>query len=42
VGDHTVVGLTWGQLADHALITVGVLSEEVVEQAAGIVGKGAQ
>jgi NDMA-dependent alcohol dehydrogenase len=34
--------ITWGQLADHALITVGVLSEEVVEQAAGIVGKGSQ
>jgi S-(hydroxymethyl)glutathione dehydrogenase/alcohol dehydrogenase len=37
-----VVELTWGQLADHAIITVGVLSSEVVDQAAAIVGKGCQ
>ncbi|HEY0935825.1 MAG TPA: NDMA-dependent alcohol dehydrogenase [Trebonia sp.] len=34
--------ITWGQLADHALITIGVLNAEVVDQAAAIVGKGAQ
>jgi alcohol dehydrogenase (nicotinoprotein) len=39
---QAVVELTWGQLADHAIITVGVLSEEVVSQAAAIVGKGGQ
>jgi S-(hydroxymethyl)glutathione dehydrogenase/alcohol dehydrogenase len=37
-----VVALTRGQLADHAICTVGVLDAEVVSQAAGIVGKGAQ
>ena len=39
---EAVQELTWGQLADHAIITVGVLSSEVVSQAAGIVGKGGQ
>src|SRR5581483_7973728 len=39
---QAVVEMTWGQLADHAVITVGVLSEEVVSQAAAIVGKGCQ
>lgn len=37
-----VVHMTRGQLADHAIITVGVLSTEVVAQATAIVGKGAQ
>jgi alcohol dehydrogenase (nicotinoprotein) len=37
-----VVELTRGQLAEHAICTVGVLSEEVVSQAAAIVGKGGQ
>jgi alcohol dehydrogenase (nicotinoprotein) len=39
---EAVVEITRGQLADHAIITVGVLSEEVVDQAAAIVGKGCQ
>ena len=39
---QAVIELTRGQLADHALITIGVLSAEVVDQAAAIVGKGAQ
>jgi len=39
---EAVVELTRGQLADHAIITVGVLSAEVVQEAAAIVGKGAQ
>ena len=39
---EAVIELTRGQLADHALITIGVLNAEVVEQAAAIVGKGAR
>src|SRR5215468_8473824 len=39
---EAVVDLTRGQLADHAIITVGVLSAGVVQEAAAIVGKGAQ
>jgi alcohol dehydrogenase (nicotinoprotein) len=39
---ETVVELTRGQLADHAICTVGVLTSEVVSQAAAIVGKGGQ
>jgi alcohol dehydrogenase (nicotinoprotein) len=39
---EAVVDLTRGQLADHAICTVGVLSAEVVAQAARIVGKGGQ
>jgi len=39
---EAVVEMTWGQLADHAIITIGVLSSEVVDQAAAIVGKGSQ
>jgi S-(hydroxymethyl)glutathione dehydrogenase/alcohol dehydrogenase len=31
---------TWGQLADHAIITVGTLDTTVVNQAASIIGKG--
>ena len=34
--------LTRGQLADHAIVTIGVLNSEVIDQAAAIVGKGAQ
>jgi Zn-dependent alcohol dehydrogenase len=34
--------MTRGQLADHAIITVGVLESEVVDQATAIVGKGCQ
>ncbi|MFD2417143.1 NDMA-dependent alcohol dehydrogenase [Amycolatopsis pigmentata] len=34
-----VVETTWGQLADHALITVGVLHDEVIANALDIVGK---
>jgi alcohol dehydrogenase (nicotinoprotein) len=37
-----VVDLTWGQLADHAIITVGVLNSDVVSAAAAIVGKNGQ
>nr|WP_225955630.1 NDMA-dependent alcohol dehydrogenase [Amycolatopsis lexingtonensis] len=32
--------LTWGQLADQALITVGTVDEEVVSAAFDVVGKG--
>jgi alcohol dehydrogenase (nicotinoprotein) len=39
---HAVVRMTRGQLADHAICTVGVLEAEVVSQAAAIVGKGGQ
>jgi S-(hydroxymethyl)glutathione dehydrogenase/alcohol dehydrogenase len=39
---EAVVELTRGQLADHAICTVGVLTAEVVSQAAAIVGKGGQ
>ncbi|HUZ23812.1 MAG TPA: NDMA-dependent alcohol dehydrogenase [Streptosporangiaceae bacterium] len=39
---QAVIELTRGQLADHAICTVGVLSAEVVTQAAAIVGKGGQ
>ena len=39
---EAVIELTRGQLADHALITIGVLNAEVVDQAAAIVGKGCQ
>ena len=39
---EAVIDLTRGQLADHALITIGVLNAEVVDQAAAIVGKGGQ
>ena len=33
---------TWGQLADHAIITVGTLHSDVVDQAVQIVGKAGQ
>ena len=32
--------LTWGQLADQALVTVGVVEEDVVTSAFNVVGKG--
>jgi alcohol dehydrogenase (nicotinoprotein) len=37
-----VTDATRGQLADHAIITVSVNDQEVVGQAIGIIGKGAQ
>ena len=37
-----VVRLTRGQLADHAILTVGELDAEVVTQAVGIIGKNGQ
>jgi alcohol dehydrogenase (nicotinoprotein) len=37
-----VVDMTRGQLADHAICTVGVLTSDVVGAAAAIVGKGGQ
>jgi S-(hydroxymethyl)glutathione dehydrogenase/alcohol dehydrogenase len=37
-----VVETTWGELADHAIITVGVLHDEVVANALQVVGKGGQ
>jgi S-(hydroxymethyl)glutathione dehydrogenase/alcohol dehydrogenase len=39
---QAVAELTRGQLAEHAICTVGVLTAEVVAQAAAIVGKGGQ
>jgi S-(hydroxymethyl)glutathione dehydrogenase/alcohol dehydrogenase len=39
---EAVVAMTRGQLADHAICTVGVLNPDVVSQATAIVGKGAQ
>jgi alcohol dehydrogenase (nicotinoprotein) len=35
-----VVATTWGQLADHAILTPGVLTEEIVQAAVAMVGKG--
>lgn len=37
-----VVELTRGQLADHAIVTVGVVDSEVIRQAFDIAGKGGQ
>lgn len=39
---EAVVSLTRGQLADHAICTVGVLTAEVVSEAIDIVGKAGQ
>ncbi|MEV5413487.1 NDMA-dependent alcohol dehydrogenase [Thermopolyspora sp. NPDC052614] len=39
---EAVVEMTWGQLADHAIVTVGELTAEVVSQATAMVGKGCQ
>jgi len=37
-----VVESTWGELADHAIITVGVLHDQVIHDALAIVGKTGQ
>lgn len=37
-----VVEATWGELADHAIITVGSLHDEVIHNAINIVGKTGQ
>jgi alcohol dehydrogenase (nicotinoprotein) len=37
-----VIDLTRGQLADHAILTVGVMNAEVVQQAVDMVGKTGQ
>jgi S-(hydroxymethyl)glutathione dehydrogenase/alcohol dehydrogenase len=37
-----VVETTWGELADHAIITVGVLHDEVIADAVKVVGKSGQ
>lgn len=34
--------ITWGQMADHAIVTIGVLSAEVVSAATDMVGKDGQ
>jgi oxidoreductase, Rxyl_3153 family len=33
---------TWGELADHAIITVGILHDEVIDHAINVVGKSGQ
>ena len=35
-----VVETTWGQLADHAILTPGVVTEEIVNAAVQMTGKG--
>jgi alcohol dehydrogenase (nicotinoprotein) len=37
-----VVETTWGELADHAIITVGVLHDQVIADALKVVGKSGQ
>jgi S-(hydroxymethyl)glutathione dehydrogenase/alcohol dehydrogenase len=37
-----IVETTWGELADHAIITVGILHDEVIANAIKIVGKTGQ
>lgn len=37
-----IVQSTWGELADHAIITVGVLNDEVIHNAIAAVGKTGQ
>ncbi len=37
-----VIETTWGELADHAIITVGVLHDEVIADAVKVVGKSGQ
>ncbi|WP_460776428.1 NDMA-dependent alcohol dehydrogenase [Microbacterium sp. GXF7504] len=37
-----VISATWGELADHAIITVGSLHDEVIHDAINIVGKTGQ
>jgi alcohol dehydrogenase (nicotinoprotein) len=34
--------ITWGQMADHAIVTIGVLTAEVVSAATDMVGKDGQ
>src|SRR6201987_2350808 len=34
-----IVETTWGELADHAMITVGVLHDEVIANAIKVIGK---
>ena len=36
----TVAELTWGQMADQALVTVGTVEEDVVTNAFNVIGKG--
>ena len=36
----TVAELTWGQMADQALVTVGTVEEDVVTSAFNVIGKG--
>ena len=36
----TVAELTWGQMADQALLTVGTVEEDVVTNAFNVIGKG--
>jgi S-(hydroxymethyl)glutathione dehydrogenase/alcohol dehydrogenase len=35
-----VVDTTWGQLADHAICTPGVLTQDIVDSAVRVIGKG--
>jgi alcohol dehydrogenase (nicotinoprotein) len=37
-----VVETTWGELADHAIITVGILSDQVIADAIRVIGKSGQ
>ncbi|NYE19351.1 NDMA-dependent alcohol dehydrogenase [Microbacterium immunditiarum] len=37
-----VVSSTWGELADHAIITVGILHDKVIHDAINVVGKTGQ
>ena len=37
-----VVETTWGELADHAIITVGILHDQVIHDAIQVVGKSGQ
>ncbi|WP_425826413.1 NDMA-dependent alcohol dehydrogenase [Streptomyces fractus] len=37
-----VAETTWGELADHAIITVGVLDDEVIARAVDVIGKSGQ
>lgn len=37
---ETVSELTWGQMADQAIITVGTVEEDVVTEAVNVIGKG--
>jgi Zn-dependent alcohol dehydrogenase len=37
-----VTETTWGELADHAIITVGILHDEVIHNAIQVVGKAGQ